>query len=299
MSIENTLNAVELMQVGVKANGIEFTADDLQGIADAYRALGLDGKVPLKLGHNDQQPLTDGKPALGWARNLRVVADRLVADFVDVPKLIYDGFKTGRYKNVSVELLKNVQAGTRIIPWVVDAVALLGADQPAFGNLRDLQSLTMARGAVPKHEARATFSVALPPVDIDALRAEHAREIMKVRVDDAIESDIRAEEVLPTARDMFKRVFKGDEYTLTNWKEFARTQPKPNFRASRRAIAAVPGGDDDTTLAATVLSRLTDEHVEQQRAKFGRVVPWDQAAVVVLRANPALGSRWHQEQQQR
>jgi hypothetical protein len=41
-------------------------------------------------------------------------------------------------------LLKDVQADTRKIPWVLDAVALLGATQPAIGILRSLQRQTDA-----------------------------------------------------------------------------------------------------------------------------------------------------------
>ncbi len=244
------LKQVELMQANVEANGLTFFQEKLQGIADAHRALGLDGKVPLKLGHNDEQPLTDGKPALGWMKNLRVVDDKLVGDFVDLPKVIYDAIKTGRYKNVSVELLKNVQAGTRIIPWVIDAVALLGADQPAFGNLQDLQSLTMARGKALMHESRVTFAMARTPDPAEALRAENAALRLQVRrqtIDSAIEGDIRVGKVAPAARELFKHIMriKGDaDYEraeLTDWVNFARSQPKPELGPSRRTVIGTDG----------------------------------------------------------
>lgn len=82
---------------------------------------------------------------------------KLLADFTDMPTSIYELIKSGRYKFVSIELLKNVQAGTREIPWVLDAVALLGADQPALGTLKDLQSLTMARRRALHARARVAF----------------------------------------------------------------------------------------------------------------------------------------------
>lgn len=83
---------------------------------------------------------------------------KLLADFTDVPTSIYEMVKAGMYKFVSVELLKNVKADTREIPWVLDAVALLGADQPAVGTLKDLQSLTMARKPVLQARARVAFT---------------------------------------------------------------------------------------------------------------------------------------------
>lgn len=95
--------------------------------------------MPLKLGHNGDQPLTDGQPALGWVSRVYRDGRKLLADFIDMPTSIYEMVKAGLYKFVSVELAKNVLAGTREIPWVLDAVALLGADQPAVGTLKDLQ----------------------------------------------------------------------------------------------------------------------------------------------------------------
>jgi hypothetical protein len=43
------------------------------------------------------------------------------------------------------------------MPWVLDAVALLGADQPAVGILKDLQSLTLKRKPVMQARARVAF----------------------------------------------------------------------------------------------------------------------------------------------
>lgn len=83
---------------------------------------------------------------------------KLLADFTDMPTSIYEMVRAGLYKFVSVELLRNVQAGTRELPWVLDAVALLGADQPAVGTLRDLQSLTMSRKPVLQARARVAFT---------------------------------------------------------------------------------------------------------------------------------------------
>jgi hypothetical protein len=151
-----SLDRVPLMSAG-EANEIKFAIKDLFGVATAFDALGLSGRVPLKFGHNDDQPLTDGQPALGWVSRVYVEGDTLYADFVDVPTSVYELIRSGAYKFVSVELLRDVQAGTRKIPWVLDAVALLGADQPAFGTLGDLQSLTMKRKPVFQARARVEF----------------------------------------------------------------------------------------------------------------------------------------------
>jgi hypothetical protein len=83
---------------------------------------------------------------------------KLLADFTDIPRVVYDAIKSGLYKFVSVELLGGVKAGTREISWVLDAVALLGADPPAVGTLKDLQSLTMARGTGLQSNVRVAFT---------------------------------------------------------------------------------------------------------------------------------------------
>lgn len=154
--MSKALYGAEIFAVGTW-NGLTFTDEDLDAIVTAFDALGLSGRVPLKFGHNDSQPLTDGQPALGWVSRVYRSGKKLLADFVDMPTSIYEMVRSGLYKFVSVELLKNVQAGTRTIPWVLDAVALLGADQPAVGTLKDLQSLTMARKIAFRSRARVAF----------------------------------------------------------------------------------------------------------------------------------------------
>lgn len=150
------LYGAEIFAVGTW-NGNTFTSQDLDAITTAFDALGLSGRIPLKFGHNSDQPLTDGQPALGWVSRVYRQGDKLLADFIDMPTSIYEMVRAGMYKFVSIELLKNVKADTRTIPWVLDAVALLGADQPAVGTLKDLQSLTLKRRPVLQARARVAF----------------------------------------------------------------------------------------------------------------------------------------------
>lgn len=138
------LRGVEIFATGTW-NGRKFTDADLDDIVRSFDFFELSGRVPFKLGHNFEQPVTDGQPALGWVRRIYRAGAKLLADFFDIPTIVYDAIRTGRYKFVSVELLRDVQADTRVVPLVLDAVALLGADVPAVGNLRDLQALTLSR----------------------------------------------------------------------------------------------------------------------------------------------------------
>lgn len=157
--MSKSLHGAEIMAVGTW-NDITFTDSDLDQIANAFSGLSLSGRVPLKFGHGvheTDQPFREGLPALGWVDRVYRQGEKLLADFSNIPSVVYDAIKKGMYRFVSVELLKNVQAGTRILPWVLDAVALLGADQPAVGTLKDLQALTLKRGPQLRSSARVAF----------------------------------------------------------------------------------------------------------------------------------------------
>lgn len=163
------LEGAEIFAAG-KWNGLEFSEEDLDKIVQSFEFFDLGGRVPLKLGHNDEQPLTDGQPALGWVEKIWREGGKLKANFSDVPRAIYDLIKNGLYKFVSVELLRDVIAGTRTVPLVLDAVALLGADLPAVGTLKDLQALTMARRLEGRE--RLSFTQAFNSGDVNHMADE-------------------------------------------------------------------------------------------------------------------------------
>ena len=125
----------------------------LDQIVDAFNRLQQAGRVPLKFGHNEDQPITDGQPALGWVSRVWKDGGRLLADFADMPSRVYSMVQKGLYKFVSIELLKNAERNGEKYPYVLDAVALLGADPPAVGNLEDLQKLTLSRSSFKFAEA--------------------------------------------------------------------------------------------------------------------------------------------------
>lgn len=164
------LKGAEIFASG-RWNELDFSDDDLDKIVQSFEFFDLSGRVPLKLGHNDDQPVTDGQPALGWVDRIWRDGSKLKADFRDLPSVVYDAIKRGLYKFVSVELLRDVIAGTRTVPLVLDAVALLGADLPAVGTLKDLQALTMSRQRLEGRE-RLAFTQAFINSGEDSIMAE-------------------------------------------------------------------------------------------------------------------------------
>lgn len=130
---------VEIFAIG-KWNGMEFEKEDLNMISAAFASLKEVHQVPLKFGHNDEQQMTDGYPALGWVKDVWVEGTKLKARFTDVPKVVYDAMQAKLYRNVSVELDMGVEHKGNYYTWVLSGVALLGADIPAVNTLADLQT---------------------------------------------------------------------------------------------------------------------------------------------------------------
>lgn len=148
----------EIMDVGTW-NGLEFTVEDLKAIKQAFDALGSNHKVPLKMGHNDEQPFTDGQPALGWVTALEVVGSKLVATLSNVPDIVAKAIGAKLYRNVSVELDGGVKWKENYFDWVLSGLALLGADIPAVNTLNDLDHYLPKGGAMRAHRQVAFSTV--------------------------------------------------------------------------------------------------------------------------------------------
>lgn len=127
-------------------NGDMYTEDDLAEMERAF--LECKGKLrpPLKLGHSEDQSIweKDGLPAIGWIDNVKKVGSDLVADFIKVPKVIYELLKAGAYRTVSAEIYWNAVIDGKKYPYALKALALLGADIPAVKTVSDILSLYKA-----------------------------------------------------------------------------------------------------------------------------------------------------------
>jgi hypothetical protein len=106
---------------------------------------------------------------------------------------------------VSVELLKDVKADTREIPWVLDAVALLGADQPAVGILKSL-SLAMSRSSGLQCRARVAFSRDNPTTGGQRANMAEDKDVsaLMARID-KLEAEKKAAELKAAEGESFQR----------------------------------------------------------------------------------------------
>ena len=152
-AVEQTfnLNGVEIFSTGVW-NGDRYSEKDLDAMIENFDDVGFE--PPVKLGHNEEQSeLQDGQPALGYISKIYKVGSKLVADFKELPKKVYDAIKRGNYKRVSSEIYWNYKANGSTFNRVLKAVALLGADIPAVTNLESIEGLysNMGTGEVKYH----------------------------------------------------------------------------------------------------------------------------------------------------
>jgi len=182
----------EVFSVG-KWNGDEFTKAHLDDMVSNFETLGKTIKPMVKFGHNDKQPLTDGKPALGWVTSLKRVKDKLIATLSDVPDVVYKALKSGLYKRVSCEMYFNYKHGDSLYKRVLTAVALLGADIPAVDNLADLATYLTQSTDKGSFEKVACFEISEPHLTKISDNKNHKRENRKMAEDKEYQKKYEAE----------------------------------------------------------------------------------------------------------
>jgi hypothetical protein len=151
-----------------------FSEGDLDQIVSSFNDAGLSGRVPIKYGHAEPD---DSKPALGWVSRVWRAGKELFADIVDIPETVYSQIKRAAYKFVSIELLKGSSYNGKQYPYLLDAIALLGAAPPAVDGLGDLQSLTHKRQGDPATGTRLSFAWNDPEDD----GGDDANEVTELR----------------------------------------------------------------------------------------------------------------------
>lgn len=143
------IKGVEIFSAGTW-NGDAYTNEDLNEMVHAFTETKMGVQPYVKIGHDKNQdlikdekdfPQRDGKPAAGWIDRLYVNGDKLLADFSEVPKKIYELIEKKAYKKVSSEIFWNVKINNKFYKKMLGAVALLGANTPGVMNLNDILSM--------------------------------------------------------------------------------------------------------------------------------------------------------------
>jgi len=146
-----TLTDVEIFAEG-DWKGDKYSGKDVDSLVNDTNAILEKVKPFVKLGHDDAQKLQqkEGLPALGWITKLKKKGKKVLADIKDVPKVLADLIQKGAYKRVSSEILWNFvePSSNTKYPYILGAVAFLGADMPAVTNLKDIAALYELGGDV-------------------------------------------------------------------------------------------------------------------------------------------------------
>lgn len=224
-------------------NSMDFSRADLLEIVAAFTALGDRHRVPIKLGHNKDQKVTDGEPALGWVRALEVIGEKLVATAVDVPDILMKAISKKLFRTCSIELdIEVVHQGNQY-PRVLSGIAILGADIPAVNVLNDLthylsQRSDFAAGSRMVFSAiegnRNTTNSTKGESDMELLeriaeleeenaslksttlnfeRANHKASIdsKRAQVAELLERGVKAELITPAQRTQFSKLLRVDD----------------------------------------------------------------------------------------
>jgi hypothetical protein len=263
--MSNKIHAAEIFQTGTW-NGLTFTDTDLDAIVSAFSALQQEAQVPLKFGHNADQEITDGQPAIGWVERVWKQGNKLLADFSSVPTVVFEAINKKLYKKVSIELLRNFKRNGASFPWVLDAVALLGADKPAVRDLKDLQALSMARQLAGASFLRvAAFTqdstIGAQPTMTDAE--------MQAAIDAANKKTTDALKALEDAQKAhFSEKVSGHRKAVTDKLEAAVKEGRIQPRIRDRVLNSLYFKDDQQVLSAYSLEQVEAEIKENTVTNF-------------------------------
>lgn len=225
-----TIENVEAFATGTH-NGLTFDTADLDAMVTAFNELSLANKLPVKIGH----AAADTQPAMGWISALRREGGKLLASLAQVPSTLIDSIKEGRFRHVSIELLKGVKHGGKEYRWVPDGLAVLGAARPAVASLRGLHELVARAMPGLAFTERLAFSYSGHD-ELAELRATVAKQHQQLLMQ-AIEADLGPGGYLPAVSHGF-RLSRGltddpatwSATTASDWAAFSRMFPKQPAR---------------------------------------------------------------------
>lgn len=266
------IDAVPILSAGGPYHGLGsppegdfITVEDLEGMAAAGAALRGVVNAPLKLGHNDTQPIlaSAGLPAAGWLDNLRVVGSDLVADFKRVPKTVAALIRAGGYRARSVEFRPMSHAGQRW-PKVVTGTALLGAELPAVKTLGDIVALYAADPAAEtlREKGGRAYITPIPALEAEDATTTPAEPLVEAPTEaqpdgqpvEAMAAGAAAPVTAPT-----------EERTPTQ----AQENPMPDLSAIAGALGLAEDADEQAIVEAARAAKARQDEVADTAKTYG------------------------------
>jgi len=262
---------VEIFAIG-KWNGMTFTEKHLNAIVDNFKSLADVLKVPIKFGHNDEQKMTDGQPAIGWIDSIWMDATtkKLMAKLIDLPDIVYNAIIKKLYRKVSIELDREVTYKGKDIGDVLTAVALLGADLPAVSTIDDLTAYMSAKNdGVFTSGSHHAFSAISTTEEDDIMSAEQLKDLSDQMTKLSKKIDSQGEQINDLTAENTK--LKADKT------EFERKDKERKDDESKSAIKLAR-----ETVVKTLEDAVKDEKIlPAQRENFNKLLNVDDDAAVV------------------
>lgn len=301
---------VEIFAVG-KWNGMTFSKKDLEGIAANFKKLLEVLRVPLKMGHNDDQPMTDGQPAIGWVTNVELINDKLIATFSDVPDIVIKAIDKKLYRNVSVELFSNFDYKGEHYDHVLSAVALLGADIPAVNTLADLgtyigrEEIKASRSIFTAIENNQSSEEIMDIQELEKLKKENEdlkmakanieKEMFAKKVSDhrsvlsgLLEDAVKENKILPVTRDAFMKTMKFETDKVLDVSKEEVSAFISTFKTQKQAEQA------QMTTSIEKYSANPGEELHDlaiKKMEFAKGLNYEQALFSVMRENKELAKK--------
>jgi hypothetical protein len=187
-----SIKGVEIFSAG-KWNGDEYSKADLSEMVLAFEENKTGSRPFLKLGHDPKQQLLqrDGLPSAGWVDKIYVSGDKLLADFVDIPRKVYALIKQKAYRKVSSEIFWNIKIGQKTYKRMLAAVALLGADTPGVQNLSDILAMYDIKDSYEKMGRGEDLDLKL--FDLEESNKKEFITMEKTEAELKLEADLQAE----------------------------------------------------------------------------------------------------------
>lgn len=247
----------EIFAVG-KWNGSTFSLDDLNKIVESFnyfKSTVPTFKVPLKFGHNDEQPMTDGQPAIGWVDNIFIEGKKLIGEFSDVPDIVKKAIDKKLYRKVSIELDMDVEYKAQHYPFVLSGVALLGADLPAVSVLDDLNAY-LGEGSLAASR------------QVDVMRLAYTRRATF----SAIDGQATKEKTKMNEEDVKKLIAASHQALTEQVAKLSEDYAKVKSR-NEELEAELSKRDAAKNAEAVQMSRGTVNKILEDAVKDGRILP--------------------------
>lgn len=258
-----TLKNVEIFKAG-KWNNLAFDESALDDMVTAFEELSAVHRVPLKFGHRPDEQIPKGQPALGWVTNLRRVGKSLLADFTHVPKLVKAAFEKKLYRTVSIEMLMGARIGKKTFKHVLDAVALLGADQPAVHGLGDLDQFLAERSVA--------FDDAGHRLAFETIAGDRKTQVKETQVNEEDVKKIVTSALGEFAKE-FKKNFSADDDTTRKELRELRDKAEAAERENVRLKAERAEFEQKTKSAAVTAKREQIKLVFENAVKARSMTP--------------------------